>query len=70
MERLGVVWQGLARQAWMEESRMAEPIDASDPNAVAELIREDREQWPDGHPCRDCGCLYKDHPNPECAAWH
>jgi hypothetical protein len=49
---------------------MAEPIDASDPHMVAELIRKDREEWPLGHPCRGCGCVYVDHPNSECAAWY
>ena len=29
--------------------------------AVRDLLAEDAAQWPDGHPCRYCGRLAKDH---------
>ena len=36
---------------------------------VRELLEQDAQDWPDGHPCRVCDKLFKDHPNPECAEW-
>lgn len=33
------------------------------------LIGMDIEEWPDGHPCRVCGALFKDHPSVDCEAW-
>ena len=28
---------------------------------VRDLLAEDAAQWPDGHPCRNCGRVAKDH---------
>ena len=39
---------------------------------VRELLEQDAIDWPDGHPCRDCGQLAKDHapdPNDQCDGW-
>jgi hypothetical protein len=39
---------------------------------VRELLEQDAKDWPDGHPCRDCGQLAKDHapdPNDQCDGW-
>jgi hypothetical protein len=37
---------------------------------LAELIDQDLRDWPDGHPCRDCGRLFKDHgATPDCEGW-
>lgn len=49
-------------------------LDANgDPVTVADLLAEDRSTWPDGHPCRDCGRLWKEHPVTasvlECRDW-
>ncbi len=45
-------------------------VTGASPDEIVELIRKDREEWPMGHPCRGCGCVYADHPNTECAAWY
>lgn len=50
------------------------PLDQSPRVSVAgrrivfAALAEDREQWPLGHPCRNCGELAMDHPveNPTC----
>lgn len=36
---------------------------------LRELLKQDAIDWPDGHPCRECGELQKDHPNPKCEEW-
>lgn len=36
---------------------------------VRDLLEQDAIDWPDGHPCRTCDELYKDHPNPKCKEW-
>jgi len=36
---------------------------------VRELLEQDAIDWPDGHPCRECDELYKDHPNAKCQEW-
>lgn len=42
-----------------------------DPDAVdlAELLADDLSMFPDGHPCRDCDRLAKDHPTDFCKGW-
>lgn len=36
---------------------------------LATLLREDRSSFPEGHPCRDCDKLYREHPTQKCEAW-
>lgn len=36
---------------------------------VRELLEQDAIDWPEGHPCRECGKLFKEHPHSECAEW-
>lgn len=36
---------------------------------VRELLEQDALDFPDGHPCRVCDQLYKDHPNHQCEEW-
>lgn len=36
---------------------------------VRALVTEDAEQWPEGHPCRVCGKLSREHPTDDCEAW-
>lgn len=37
------------------------------------LLAEDQREWPEGHPCRDCGRLFREHPVTasvlECRDW-
>lgn len=46
-------------------------MNAAEPSAeaLAELLADDASTFPDGHPCRDCDQLFKDHPHPECEGW-
>lgn len=45
-----------------EDAEMAE---------LRELLTDDAFTWPDGHPCRDCGRLLRDHlpRDPDCEGW-
>ena len=43
--------------------------DPYDVERLREMIADDRRQWPEGHPCRDCGRVYYEHPTPECDGW-
>jgi hypothetical protein len=43
---------------------------------VRDLLEQDARDWPDGHPCRACDRLHKDHPTTDpatgetvCAQW-
>jgi len=45
-------------------------LTADDTHAAAQrVIAEDAVRNPGGHPCRDCGQLYRDHPTRQCEAW-
>lgn len=33
------------------------------------LIERDTAQWPEGHPCRNCNALFKEHPTAHCENW-
>lgn len=56
-----------------ELARITEPVGwvvvASPLTELADVMAMDREEWPQGHPCRDCGQLYGHHPNTRCVAW-
>jgi len=45
--------------------RTAEDIHA----AAQRVIDEDAVRNPEGHPCRDCGQIYRNHPHGGCAVW-
>jgi hypothetical protein len=36
---------------------------------VDELLALDLAKWPRGHPCRDCGAVFAEHPAPGCEGW-
>lgn len=40
-------------------------------DSVPADLSEDAADWPDGHPCRDCGRLYRDHSpdQSDCQGW-
>lgn len=51
--------------AWWE-NKMAQRENRA---ALAELLRDDQSSFPEGHPCRDCDRLYREHPTQKCEAW-
>jgi hypothetical protein len=52
-----------------DETRMLAMLNLTGDTA-ADLIAQDRAAWPNGHPCRDCGRMFVDHPNDRCQAWY
>lgn len=45
-----------------------EPIEGP-VTSLQDLILEDQSSFPEGHPCRDCDKLYREHPTESCEAW-
>lgn len=48
---------------WGAEGQALQPI------PTLRMLAADARAWPDGHPCRDCGQLSKDHPTEVCSGW-
>jgi len=60
-------WQQLAKDILSgDDERMLSHL----PEHIATAIREDRVAYPDGHPCRSCNKLYREHPHAGCEEWH
>jgi hypothetical protein len=51
-----------------DENRTLAVLNLTDP--VGDLIAQDRKAYPHGHPCRDCGKLFIEHPTATCQAWY
>lgn len=65
--------QGTARGGYGDDLDTLLGIDRTDPEQLAaiETVEQDHADWPDGHPCRDCDRLYKDHSpdDSDCEGW-
>jgi hypothetical protein len=54
-------------KVWTPPTAVTEP-----PPTLVQVLAQDQQDWPDGHPCRDCGQLAKNHPVVgvlECRDW-
>lgn len=62
------------RYALEQSAAQGKPVTyITDPTAeLRDLLADDASTFPDGHPCRACDRLYKDHPHPaddQCEGW-